>query len=124
MTKIPQKYPYGYTDEEIENLINGLSDTITGSGFNINTVMQLNPQIQLGQNELEKRFIKRSARLSKTLAIIAISIAVVSSIFSAGAIWFSYKDMQSDKVWQKEQLQILSEINLKSNSHTTVTTEQ
>ena len=110
MASIPQNYPHGCKDEEISQVIKELCDDILKAGANINTVLRLTPLVELGQGEIQKRIIDRSAKTSGRLATIAIIVATISVVMSGVAVYFSYVSITSSAVWQTEQLKILREI--------------
>ncbi len=109
MATIPANYPYGSTDEQIQQAVKELSDDIVNSAANINTVLQLAPLVQLGQNELQKRVAEKSAKTAEKAERIAIGIAAFSIILSFVAIGFSYASFKSDENWQKEETRLLGE---------------
>ena len=110
MANIPKNYPSGSTDEEIYQAIKELSADVLNSGANINTVLQLTPVVNLGQNELQKRILERSSKETSKLEKIAIVIASVSIILSAIAIYFSYQSVKSSERWENNQIELLKQI--------------
>lgn len=110
MATIPTNYPGGSTDEQIQQAIKELSEDIVKSSANINTVLQVAPLVQLGQNELQKRIVEKSSKTADKAERIAIGIASFSIILSLVAIGFSYVSFKSDENWQKEEARLLGEI--------------
>lgn len=110
MATIPTNYPYESTDEQIQQAVKELSDDIVKSGANVNTVLQLAPLVQLGQNELQKRILEKAAKTAEKAEKTAIGIAAFSIIISFIAIGFSYVSFRSDENWQKEETRLLGEI--------------
>ena len=110
MATIPTNYPSDSTDEQIYQVIKELSGEVLNTGANINTVLQLTPLINLGQNELQKRILDRSSKETSKLEKIAIIIASVSIILSAIAIYFSYQSVKSSERWENNQIELLKQI--------------
>ena len=110
MATIPTNYPYESTDEQIQQAVKELSDDIVKSEANVNTVLQLAPLVQLGQNELQKRILEKSAKTAEKAEKTAIGIAGFSVVLSLVAIWFSYLSFKTDDNWQKEETRLLGVI--------------
>ena len=110
MANISKNYPSGSTDGQIYQVIKELSEEVLNSGANINTVLQLTPLINLGQNELQKRILDKSSKEVSKLEKIAIVIASVSIILSAIAIYFSFQSVKSSKRWENNQIELLEQI--------------
>lgn len=103
-------YPSGKTDEEIQQMVKEFTNDIAISAGNINAILQLAPLIQLGQNEIQKRIVEKSAKTADKAQRNAMYIAGFSVILSFVAIGFSYAAFKSDENWQKEETQLLNEI--------------
>lgn len=104
-------YPSDYTDDEIRNTINDFSKKIMDAKFDINAVMQLSPPIQLGQNELQKRILDRSAIETSRIQKLAIFIAVISIILALVAIYLSLQNSRFESEWKERQINLLESIN-------------
>ena len=113
---IHKNYPSGSPDEEIFVVISDFSKRIVDSNFNINTVLQLSPAIQLGQSEIQKRILERSAKETSKIQKLAICIAIISLLFSFIAIYLTYLNIRSDQVWQTNQINLLKEIEKKTRT--------
>ena len=111
MAEILNNYPTGCTEEQINQIVKELSSSIVTSGGNINSVMQLAPLVQLGQNELQKRIIEKSVRNSERAANIAVGLSIFSVLLTLVAIGLAYLSFQSDEDWKKEETQLLTSIN-------------
>jgi hypothetical protein len=98
---IPSGYPTESSDEDIKSTMSAVLETMRQGVVSINAVMQNAPLIGLGQTELMSRSVERSGRNSSRFAKVAISLAVISLAVTA---YFGYRDFQSDKEWQREQL--------------------
>lgn len=66
-----------------------------GGTWDINTVMRYSPVIQMLNNELTGRFVKRTTQ-------IAIGIAVVALLVSGGSLWVSFTALTISKAAQAE----------------------
>ncbi len=104
---VPTNYPHGSSDEELKETMTAFSTAILTGGVNINTVLQLSPLIQAGQNELTHRMVTRSNRSSMRAAIAALVVSAVSMILAAGAVYYARDASHSSQQWQEQQLPLL-----------------
>ena len=102
-------------DVEIEKEIKILFDQLLSrDGYkdaHIHEALKQSTKIQSLYNELGQRRLSKLTRASNNLAKIAIGVASLSIVLSAITIWFAHKDVKSDQVWQKDEINILNEIN-------------
>ena len=110
MLNIPDNFPSRASNEEVLRVIKEVHDEIANSGFNVDKVLQLSPIIQVGQSELQTRFMNKSAETSDKLAKIAVGIAVLSLVISGTTIYISVLLNNEDNTVRNEQLQVLEEI--------------
>ncbi len=104
----PANYPKGCTDEQIEKFIDDCSKHLyTGTHESISNVSSW---INLGQNELQRRILRKSAEESSWTTKIIIFIAVISLVLSFAAIYFTIKTVKSEDQWQKDEINSLQQI--------------
>src|SRR5262245_25843489 len=109
---IPANYPGGCSDEELQHTIEALSQAVVQSGANINTVLQLVPLVQAGQNEPQHRIVKRTTEQSaqtsdRALLLSKISLVVGGLVVAAVAAYFVNA---SSARWEAKQLPVLESI--------------
>ena len=82
---IDKSFPSGQSDKEIKKKIKEWSEAMfshTDKGADINAVMLYMPLIQLGQNELSSRFIKRSTITILMIAVLSLGISLTALLIS------------------------------------------
>jgi len=82
---IDNNFPSGQSDKEIKKKIKDWSAAMfshTDKGADINAVMLYMPLIQLGQNELTSRFVKRSTIAILIIAVLSLGISLTALLIS------------------------------------------
>lgn len=103
MANIPDNYPHGLKDQDIENSIKEYSQEIARNSGNPLATSIYSPLIQLGQSELQNRQTKKT--------LILTMIVSFTSLFIAGAaLYVTYQASVSSNHWERSQIEILSKI--------------
>lgn len=105
---IPKNYPTDCTLDQIRSTILDIQSELERVGFNINSVLQFSPLINLGQSELERRQSAVVVRQSKILAFVSVGVAVVALLIAGfGAA--------SSAEWEAKQIELLTTIGGNTN---------
>ena len=72
------------SDAEMKRYAQETIDEIYASEADVNKVMQLAPLVQMAQNELTGRYVRRTT-------IIAIGVAILSLFVSVASLYVAYK---------------------------------
>jgi len=110
MPNLPEGFPTDCSDEKIIEVINEFSSQLRASNASINASMNYSPVIQLGQNELQRRFVNRTSDTSSRLTKISIIIASLSILLSFVAIICAVASIRSSHRWEDRQIKLLEKI--------------
>ena len=64
------------------------------------------------------RSSERSARLAIKLSKLSVGLTIAAVLLAVVTIWYNQADMHSDETWQKDQLELLQEIQLELRNNT------
>tara|TARA_R110002051_G_scaffold302034_1_gene370301 strand:- start:61 stop:513 length:453 start_codon:yes stop_codon:yes gene_type:complete len=127
--EIPNTFPDGMTDEEIQNVISECAKRATNvTKPNVNVSLGANyyvSMIQLGQSELNNRIQsglldlikkenqqnKKSKFINWVLTGLTIVLALITLYIGNKSLGFAESDQKSDEVWQTEQIELLKKQN-------------
>lgn len=98
------------TDEEIDAEILHYTEVLNTDINNLTHVTKYLLLIQKDQNEIQRRILEEASNNSKKAEKVAVCLAVISTILSFVAVWFSYSSTKTDDAWQEQEIQLLKEI--------------
>ncbi len=111
---IPLGYPRQLSNEQITSTIDNIQTVFEKGKYNINVLMRFAPLLQIGANELQSRNVDRQAQISreyadtsKRLSLISVVIAVIAIIVAVSTSVLSFQEAQQDTLIQKQQLEAL-----------------
>ena len=132
--EIPESYPNKLPDNEVLDIISKCAEisvraTKKKSNYSLGPAFY-NSMAELGLNEMNKRIQSkllnelekqrlnnnRAQLINKILTGITISLAFITLYFGSQSLKFSEADMNSDGVWQQEQIEHLKQNNEILNS--------
>lgn len=109
MPTIPENYPDGCESEQIKTTIREMQNHLVQNGFQVNSVLQFSPLINLGQSELERRQNEAIVTQSKRMGYISLAIAVI-------ALGISIHGDRGSSEWEQKQLTILEKVSSQLNT--------